>query len=307
MAIYADNYQPYFYIIQDDRTGIYYAGVKWGKNSTPHRLMVEGGYMTSSKVIHQIVRMYGIDVFTVRKIRVFDTARKARDYETRFLRKVGARNNPMFYNSHNNDHLFSYHDERYKEKMIEVYGVDDPNKSPEIIERIKRSNNERLGVDWPMMSDECKSKRVDTYLTRYGVSNPMQSEDIRQKLKDSNVVKYGVDNIFKTEWAKTKTKQTLKERYGAEHPMHCDDIKNKQKTTTVERHGVVNVFLLDSVKAKIKDRTNYLLSRPELDILRKYQKKYKLRFGQGWVRKSDEYIQTLLKNTIEEYGELDSR
>ena len=42
MDIYNDCYQPYFYVIQDSCNGMYYAGVKWGKDANPGIFMVEG-------------------------------------------------------------------------------------------------------------------------------------------------------------------------------------------------------------------------------------------------------------------------
>lgn len=99
MAIYT----PYFYIIQDIRNGIFYAGAKWGRGANPASFMIEGGYTTSSKIINQLIHEYGLDSFSIRKVKVFNTAKEASDYESKFLRKVDARNNTRFYNCHNND------------------------------------------------------------------------------------------------------------------------------------------------------------------------------------------------------------
>jgi excinuclease UvrABC ATPase subunit len=299
-------YQPYFYVIQELTTGMYYAGAKWGKDSNPKNFMKEDGYKTSSNIIKSAIEENGLSSFTVRKIKCFENVSACRDYETRFLKKVNAKDNCRFYNRHNNDNIFTYHDEKYKLKMIEIYGVEDPNHSKEIVQRIKDTNNERLGVDWPMMSEECKNKRVQTYMSKYGVENPMFSKEIKEKQKKNNIVKYGTENVFQVDFIKEKSKESLMKKYGVEHPMYSDEIKDQMKNTNLNKYGVENVFQSEEVKNKIKERVDYLLNRPQLNVLRKYQKMFNLKFGKGWVRKPNEFINQLLEDTISKYGEIDS-
>ena len=114
-------YTPYFYIIQDKRNGIYYAGAKWAKDANPSNFMVEGGYETSSDTIKELIRHHGLSNFIIRKIRAFETGEAAHDYETRFLQKVDARNHPRFYNGHNNDR-FGFADSSFR-KIIGPDGL----------------------------------------------------------------------------------------------------------------------------------------------------------------------------------------
>lgn len=95
-------YQPYFYIIQETSTEIYYAGAKWGYGSNPHEFMTEDGYKTSSKIINELISKNGLETFVIRKIVTFDSGEDALAYETKFLNRVNAKNNPFFYNQHNN-------------------------------------------------------------------------------------------------------------------------------------------------------------------------------------------------------------
>jgi len=104
-------YIPYFYIIQEVSTGKFYAGSKYGQGANPAKFMTEDGYTTSSKIVNEIIRKSGLKSFIVRKIKVFDTAESAYNHETKFLEKVDARNNPKFYNCHNNDGLALYNPE----------------------------------------------------------------------------------------------------------------------------------------------------------------------------------------------------
>lgn len=97
----------FFYIIKDKRNGMLYAGSKCGKSSdlpkritNPNTFMTTEGYQTSSSTIHKIIQEFGIDCFEVVKLKIMENAF---EYETRFLKKVDARNNNRFYNTHNNE------------------------------------------------------------------------------------------------------------------------------------------------------------------------------------------------------------
>jgi hypothetical protein len=98
---------PYFYIIEDKRNGMYYAGCQYSKNSNPNMLLKEDGYKTTSKTVRKIIKEYGVEIFKIRKIKTFLLGKDAHEYETRFLKKIDARRNPKFYNGHNNDYKFN--------------------------------------------------------------------------------------------------------------------------------------------------------------------------------------------------------
>lgn len=123
MAIYT----PYFYIIQDVRNGMYYAGAKWAQDANPATFMIEGGYTTSSETINELISTYGLDKFIIRKIRTFETAEETQKYETRFLRRIDTRKNPSFYNAHNNDGAMDH--QKIKLIIKELYGVDNISQS----------------------------------------------------------------------------------------------------------------------------------------------------------------------------------
>lgn len=114
-------YKPYFYVIQNTITGLYYAGSKYSKNANPSDFMTYGGYTTSSKIIKSIIEKSGLESFVIRKIKVFALAKEAYEYETRFLRKVNAKQNPKFYNGHNNDFSRTY-DPNWR-KIPDINGV----------------------------------------------------------------------------------------------------------------------------------------------------------------------------------------
>ena len=94
---------PFFYIIENTKNGKLYAGSKVGVNANPKEFMTKKGYKTSSKIIKTIIENFGLDIFKIRKLRTFSCPLKAYNYETKFLLKVDARNNPKFYNRCNNE------------------------------------------------------------------------------------------------------------------------------------------------------------------------------------------------------------
>lgn len=272
-------YQPYFYIIQDKRNGIYYAGAKWAKDANPSTFMIEDGYQTSSETIRALIRKHGIDNFTVIRVRTFETADEAYDYETRFLKKVKAKNNPKFYNGHNND------------------GKLDHRKMKAVIQ-------ETYGVDFAFQSMAIKDKIKNTHLKKRGVENPFQSEDVKKKRKQRILEKYGVEEFFHADEVKQMTRKSMQERHGVDYPMQSEKIRAKYKNTIQEKYNVSHPSQAEFVKAKVKEKADYLLSRPQLEQIRVYQKKYNLKFGQGWVRKSDEFIDSLLASLVEKHGEI---
>ena len=113
-SIYSTTGIPFFYIIEHIQPKIYYAGVKYGKcqklkRSTDSSIfMTESGYHTSSKDIRNIIAKEGLSAFKIRKIHHFQTPEEALEYETRFLHKIDAKNNPNWYNQHNGDGKFRH-------------------------------------------------------------------------------------------------------------------------------------------------------------------------------------------------------
>jgi hypothetical protein len=55
---------------------------------------------------------------------------------------------------------------------------------------------------------------------------------------------------------------------------------------------------------QIKPTNDYLYNRSQIIEIKKYQTKYRLKFGTGWTRKSDIFINNLLNDLISKYGNL---
>ena len=210
------EYRPYFYIIQDTRNGMYYAGSKYSlSNTNPDTFMTEEGYKTSSNIVSTIIENYGLEVFVVRKLKIFNTKEEALHYETRFLRKVSARSNSMFYNRHNND---GYFDEISKEQiMMEIYGVDNYFKTDQFKEKHREYCLENYGVEHHLMSEEIINKRVETNLEKYGHKNVWGVPEIRKRCEKTNLERYGAEHYAQTKEFKENLKNYYLKNYGVEH------------------------------------------------------------------------------------------
>jgi hypothetical protein len=161
-------YKPYFYIIQNVLTKKYYAGSRWSKYSDPLELLTEGGYCTSSKTVLKLIERYGISTFIVRKIKVFSKGNEAYEYETKFLKRVNASKNPMFYNLHNNNNALC--PQKLRNNMLECYGVEYPFMLPAVQEKIRIVVKERYGVDNISQLEEIKKKKLITK-KKYRIKN----------------------------------------------------------------------------------------------------------------------------------------
>jgi len=99
------QYKPYFYIIKHLPTQRYYAGCKYSSPDS-NNFMTETGYQTSSKIIKQIIVDEGLNSFHIKKIKHFDTKEQVLIYEHKFLSKIDAKNNDMFFNRSNGESNF---------------------------------------------------------------------------------------------------------------------------------------------------------------------------------------------------------
>jgi len=102
---------------------------------------------------------------------------------------------------------------KFKEKMIELYGVDNP------------SNSELL-----------KEKRVNTYLERYGVENPSYFEIFKEKKINTCLKNYGVEYPAQSKEIKIKKENTCLKNYGVRNPSQSPEIHKKQQYGFVLKH-----------------------------------------------------------------------
>lgn len=108
--------------------------------------------------------------------------------------------------------------------------------------------------DVPTCSEECRQEKIRrTNQEKYGVDCVFQSEKIKDKSKETMQSKYGVDYYSQTSEYREKYNSTMKERYGVTVPLHSDEITQKQRQTNLEKYGVPYPVMNDSVKEKAKE------------------------------------------------------
>lgn len=168
--------------------------------------------------------------------------------------------------------------QRQKETFLQNYGVDNPWKNKEIIEKIrqnllnpltqekiKHTVSERYGVEYITQSPEIKERIKQANLERFGVEYASQSPEIKEKIKQTNLERYGVEYVmqneviakkatetFRSSEYKEKIKQTNLQRYGVEYTSQFPKFKEKRTQTILERYGVEHPFQSPEFKEKAK-------------------------------------------------------
>jgi len=140
--------------------------------------------------------------------------------------------------------------EKRKQTSLKNYGVENPQSTDELKQKIIKANIDKYGVEHPMMLDEFKEKTVRTNLEKYGVKYAIQDPEIRKRADDTNLEKYGSKNPFGSKIIKKKIMETVMEKYGVEYPNQSDIVKEKRIKTNIEKYGFENVMLNSDIVAK---------------------------------------------------------
>ena len=135
-----------------------------------------------------------------------------------------------------------YAAQKIAKACLERYGVDNPNKSPKIREKTRRTNLERYGVEYPFQSKIVRDKIRRTNLERYGVEYTTQSPVVKERARRTNLERYGVENAAQSNIVRDKLRRTNLERYGVEYPSQSPEIRKRVAQTNMERYGVTNIM-----------------------------------------------------------------
>lgn len=147
-----------------------------------------------------------------------------------------------------------------KKQLIEMSGVS-KNAFNRIIKylNVDVKNNDTIDDDIIRIKDFINSVDIKTFffkktnLEKLGVEYPFQSSLIREKGKESCLEKYGVEYYNQTEESKIRRKETLLKKYGVENPSQSDEVKEKVRKTNLKKYGVFNASQSDEVKEKRKE------------------------------------------------------
>ena len=115
------------------------------------------------------------------------------------------------------------------------------------------TNIGRYGCDYQFQSDDVKEKIKKTNLEKYGKENPMQNEEFKNKAQETCLIKYGAKHPSQNIEIQEKIKKTMFDNWGVEHAMQNVDVKNKSKETCLKNWGYKCSLQNEDVKNKSKE------------------------------------------------------
>lgn len=190
----AGDRTPYTYIIRFPSGKVYY-GVKYARSCNPKNLGIT--YFSSSNIVKRHIELHGLQnvIFEIRKI--FNTVQAAKDWETKVLRRMDARNHPNFLNKHNNN-LYPIDNSGTKNPMYGLPGTMlGKHHRPDSIEKIKYatsgSNNPFYGKHHtPESIEKIRSSQIG--ISKHaGQNNPFfgkkHSKEIRDQITRTKRIK----------------------------------------------------------------------------------------------------------------------
>lgn len=124
--------------------------------------------------------------------------------------------------------------EKTKRTCLQKYGVDNPSKSADVIDKIRSVKIEKYGST----SYNNREKARETCMDLYGVDNPSKSAEVHAKKQVTLHKNYGVTAPLQSEIIRERAKETCKERYGSEYYARTEDFDDKYRKTCLERYGV---------------------------------------------------------------------
>jgi very-short-patch-repair endonuclease len=141
----------------------------------------------------------------------------------------------------------------------------------ERMEKSKKTNLERYGVEHYSKTEDFKEKYQNTSIEKYGVKHVLQSKEVRKKQKETLLERYGVDAPSRIEESKEKTKRTNFERYGTTCSVQNIHIKEGITKQNIERYGVEHSW----------QRSDVIEKATETREIRKYGKRL-INFKEEW-------------------------
>lgn len=100
--------------------------------------------------------------------------------------------------------------ENSQKAMLKKHGVKSAFALTETQEKIRKTNMERLGVEYPTQSAEVRAKVKKTVERKYGARNVFQTEKVKKKSRETCIQKYGVEYPTRNRSVKAKTLETVK-------------------------------------------------------------------------------------------------
>ena len=158
--------------------------------------------------------------------------------------------------------------EAYKKSCIDKYGVDNPMKNKNVVDKGKETCKNKYGVVRASLLKEYQDKVKETNIKRYGVEVPLQNKEINKK------------------WHKT-----CYLNFGTYSPLANKEIYNKTEETTYKKYGVYCIF-------------NTKENREKLLLEKTKQKRYET-LRRNHTFNASKIEETIYEKLIDIYGKSD--
>lgn len=180
--------------------------------------------------------------------------------------------------------------DRAKETMQNLYGVDNAFKSEEIKEKIKQTHQKNLGVDYPQQHPQVREKTETTCLEKYGRRWAFTSPEVYERIREVMIQKYGVKYPFQNSTILDKVKMTCRDRYGSDYYLTSDVCRQKMKLA----HGVEYYGASKEFRTKMLEKygSEYFIKSEEC------KKQMLEKYGAEYFVQSEEFK----KQMLEKYG-----
>ena len=150
--------------------------------------------------------------------------------------------------------------EKRRQTNLKKYGVENIFQN---LELIKKSYQEKLGVDNPSQLQVVKEKKKVTTREHFGVDNPSESETLKRKAKETSLKKYGTEYPMQSQEIKDRMVETNRQRFGVDY-----------YTQTVEAKEYLKQLWADKrKKAQLSEKVSLSWSHKTTEEIRAIQSK----------------------------------
>lgn len=154
--------------------------------------------------------------------------------------------------------------------------------SKDTTEKIKKSNLERYGVEYPFQSKEIQQKTQNTFLNKYGEKTPAKSDIVKKHTIETNIKKYNVAYPLQLNITQEKITKTCMQKNGG-RGYASQKTREKAENTCLEKYNTKNYSLTEEYHDKVKETS-------------------KQKFGEEYYTQTDEYKERAKQTNLEKYG-----
>ena len=166
--------------------------------------------------------------------------------------------------------------EAYKKSCIDKYGVDNPMKNKNVINKGKETCKNKYGVVRASLLKEYQNKTKKTNLLKYGVEAPLQNKEINEKWHNTCYVNFGTYSPLANKEIYNKTEETTYKKYGVYCVFNTKENREKllSENTKQKRYETLrrnHTFNTSKIEETIYEKLIDIYGKN--DILREYKDK----------------------------------